>query len=78
MKSIIIAVLWGVFIGTGLAWAQAVQYKRAESYMPDVVRITREMPDRGRVCVEPLTGGIDTCRTIADLRKWVQDTKGAK
>ena len=51
-------------------YAQAVQYKAAESYMPPVVRVTREMPDKGRVCVEPAGGGIDACKSIFELRKW--------
>jgi len=56
-------------------YGQAVQYRSAESYMPETLTIKRELPDRTRVCVEPPDGGLMACRTLGDLRDWVFKSK---
>lgn len=47
-----------------------VQYKAAESYMPDVVTIGRTLPDRARICVEPAGGGLLVCKPALEVRRW--------
>jgi murein endopeptidase len=75
MRQVFFALLFAVVIGGVFVYTQAVQYKAAEAYMPSVVRVTAQMPDTGRVCVEPEQGGLDSCRSIKDLRKWVREVR---
>lgn len=57
-------------LASGVLYGQNVRYKAAEGYMPDVVTIKREMPDKGRLCVEPPSGGLLSCKPIGEVRWW--------
>jgi hypothetical protein len=73
MRQLFFALLFATVIGGVFVYTQAVQYKAAQSFMPSVVRVTREMPDTGRICAEPAEGGLDTCRSVKDFRAWVRE-----
>ena len=78
MKRILIYFLLG-FLGAFASvatYAQAVQYKRAEGYLPDIITVKRSVPDTGRICIEPPDGGMVNCRLVGDLRKWAQQRAG--
>ncbi|MBU1457054.1 MAG: hypothetical protein KKD01_20255 [Proteobacteria bacterium] len=73
MNRMAVAILLGLLVGLSVAYAQAVQYKAASGYLPDVVTISKHVPDAGRICVEPTDGAIMNCRTIGELRKWARE-----
>ena len=76
MRQLCFALLFAVVIGgVFVATQDKAMFKAAQGFMPDVVRISAAMPDKGRICVE-VPGGIDACRTIAELRLWTQERKG--
>ena len=54
---------------------QTVQYRAAESYMPETITIKRELPDRTRLCVEPPGGGLLACKPLGAVREWVFASK---
>ena len=69
----IAVVLVGFFAFVAFVAAQEkTMFREAQGFMPDVVRVTAKMPDKGRICVE-IPGGIDACRSISELRKWAQE-----
>jgi hypothetical protein len=63
-----------VSLGVVIAQDKAVQYKAASSYMPDVVTISKFVPDSGRLCLEPPQGGLLTCKKIGDVRQWFNES----
>lgn len=73
-RAIFIAV--GLAVGAaGVLAAQSVQhvmYQPASGFVPETVTIARSLPDTARVCVEPATGGLVSCRTMKKLRVWIQ------
>ena len=73
MNRLAVAVILGLLAGLSVAYAQAVQYKAASGYLPDILTVRRTVPDNGQICVEPADGGIVSCRTIGELRKWAQE-----
>jgi hypothetical protein len=54
---------------------KAVQYKAAQGYQPDVVTISKFVPDSGRLCLEPPEGGLLSCKKIGEVRQWFKDSK---
>ena len=54
-----------------------VEYQPPSGYVPGIIQVGRDVPDADRICVEPKEIGrpVD-CRTIQDLRLWVQERKG--
>lgn len=58
------------------AYAQSVQYKAAEGYMPETIIVKRTFSDKARLCVEPAGGGLLTCKTVGEVRWWfLESTK---
>lgn len=47
-------------------------YKR-DSFLPDVVVVKRTLPDSAQICAE--RDGLMDCRSIGDLRRWLQERK---
>lgn len=56
-------------------YAQSVQQMPAQGYLPETVTIKRSLSDTARICVEPAGGGLLSCRTVKELRAWIQDRK---
>jgi len=76
MRQVFFALLFAVVIGgVFVATQDKATFKAAQGFMPDVIRVSSAMPDKGRICIE-IPGGIDACRSIADLRLWIQERKG--
>mgnify|MGYP001568255555 FL=1 len=70
-RAIFIAV--GLAVGAaGVLAAQSVQQMPAQGYLPETITIRRSVADTARVCVEPATGGLVSCRTMKELRVWIQ------
>mgnify|MGYP000356337910 CR=1 FL=1 len=73
MRTVLLTILVGFLSflsGLAIVYAQdKTMFRKAQGFMPDVVRVTAKMPDEGRICIE-VPGGLDACRTIRELRKW--------
>jgi len=67
------AVYFYAAFAIGTAEAQNAKLYRAEASVPEVVSIRATMPDSARVCVEPPGGGLVSCRSIGELRKWITE-----
>jgi hypothetical protein len=76
MRQLFFALLFAVVIGgVFVATQDKATFKAAQGFMPDVIRVAAQMPDKGRICVE-VPGGIDACRSISELRLWITERKG--
>lgn len=73
MNSAIAAVVLAVLIGTAFAAAQNVKSLPASGFLPETVTIRATMPDDGQVCAEPRSGGLVSCRSVGEFRKWARE-----
>jgi hypothetical protein len=68
------AILAGVALALATGVVTVAQFNvkslPAEGFIPETVTIRHTMPDTARVCVEPSDGGIVSCRSIRELRRW--------
>lgn len=75
MRQVFFALLFATVVGgVFVATQDKATFKAAQGFMPDLVRVSAAMPDKGRICVE-ITGGLDACRPIGELRLWIQERK---
>lgn len=66
------ATVWGQGLQT-----PAVKFLPAAGYTPDTVVVRDSLAPAALVCAE-LPRGTVACRTVGELRTWVQERKGAK
>jgi hypothetical protein len=45
----------------------------AQGFIPATTVVSQYVPDKDRVCAEPKGGGVLSCRTVAEFRKWVME-----
>lgn len=81
MNAILVMLILGlpviiITVDQAITYAQTVQYRAAENYMPGVVTIKHTTPDKDRLCLEPPGGGLLVCRPIGEVRNWMFSKAG--
>jgi hypothetical protein len=60
---------------TGMVIAQSVEKgvfsSPAQGFVPASTVVSQYVSDKDRICAEPKGGGILSCRTVGEFRKWV-------
>jgi ABC-type cobalamin transport system permease subunit len=69
-----IGILYVVLVPAQGLQTPAVKFLPAQGYSPDTVVVRAALHDEALVCAE-LPRGTVSCRTVGELRKWVQERK---
>lgn len=71
---VFIGVLYVVLVPAQGLQTPAVKFLPAQGYQPDTVVVRAALHDQALVCAETPRGDV-ACRTVGELRKWVQERK---
>jgi hypothetical protein len=69
--AVIVAFAFALMTGVIVAQDKSVFSSAAQGFVPATHAVSQYVLDKERICAEPKGGGILSCRTVGEFRKWV-------